>query len=121
MPVAYFQLPVFIANTAVDKPMLWPVNHKMAPITVSYDLQNVCSTVNPVTATLSVSCNEPVNGTGDGSTSPDWVVVDAHHVHLRAERAGTGSGRVYTVTITATDAKGNVTTQAVTVTVPHNK
>jgi hypothetical protein len=39
---------------------------------------------------LSVTSNEPINGTGDGDTAPDWEIVDAHHVRLRAERAGTG-------------------------------
>jgi hypothetical protein len=43
-------------------------------------------------------------------TSPDWVVVDKHHVRLRAERAGSGSGRVYTVTIKAPMACGNQST-----------
>jgi predicted extracellular nuclease len=120
IPVAYFQLPVIITNASLDQAILWPVDHKMVTVTVNYNLQNACDT-NPVTVKLSVSSNEPVNGTGDGSTSPDWVVVDAHHVQLRAERAGTGSGRIYTITITATDSKGNVTSQDVTVTVPHSK
>jgi hypothetical protein len=47
-------------------------------------------------------------------------VVDARHVKLRAERDGTGSGRVYTITINATDAAGNVTSTPVTVSVPHD-
>ena len=51
-------------------------------------------------------------------TSPDWQVVDPHHVMLRAERSLGGDGRVYTVTITATDAAGGSGTQQVTVTVP---
>jgi hypothetical protein len=41
-------------------------------------------------------------------------------VKLRAERSGTGEGRVYTITITATDASGNVSKQTVTVAVPHD-
>ena len=43
-----------------------------------------------------------MDGTGDGDTSPDWEVIDAHHVLLRAERAGNGSGRIYTITVTVT-------------------
>ena len=49
---------------------------------------------------ITISSNEPVDGTGDGDTSPDWEVIDAHHVLLRAERAGNGSGRIYTITVT---------------------
>ncbi len=120
IPVAYVQLPTFIANASTNPTVLWPANHKMVPVIINYELADVC-TVDPVTVNLSISSNEPVNGLGAGDTVPDWIIVDAHHVQLRAERAGTGSGRVYTITITATDSKGNVTTQAVTVTVPHNK
>ena len=43
---------------------------------------------------LGVARDGPVNGTGDGDTSPDWQVLDAHHLKLRAERAGEGDGRV---------------------------
>jgi len=89
----------------------------MVDITVNYSVTDNCG---PVTTSLSVSSNEPINGTGDGDTSPDWVVVDAQHVQLRAERAGGGDGRIYTITIAATDSAGNTSTQNVTVTVPHN-
>jgi len=47
-------------------------------------------------------------------------VVDAHHVQLRAERLGTGSGRIYTITITCTNAAGS-TSESVTVLVPHDQ
>ena len=52
------------------------------------------------------------------ATSPDWQIVDAHHVNLRAERSGTGTGRIYTITITCTDGGGHTTTKTVVVTVP---
>jgi hypothetical protein len=42
-------------------------------------------------------------------------------VDVRSERAGTGNGRIYTITVQATDASGNAATQAVTVTVPKNQ
>lgn len=67
---------------------------------------------------LSVASNEPVNGTGDGDTAPDWQVVDSHRVRLRAERAGSGNGRTYTVTITCTDTAGASSTREVKVQVP---
>ena len=40
---------------------------------------------------------------------------------LRAERAGSGPGRTYTLTYTAKDVAGNSTTASCTVTVPHDK
>jgi len=45
-------------------------------------------------------------------------VVDAHTERLRAERAGGGNGRVYTITITARDSAGSTSTRDVAVRVP---
>ena len=41
-------------------------------------------------------------------------------VNLRAERAGSGKGRVYTVGVRCADASGNGVNGSVAVTVPHN-
>ncbi len=46
-------------------------------------------------------------------------IVDAHHVKLRAERAGTGNGRIYTITITCTNGV-NTDTETLEVHVDHN-
>ncbi len=110
--------PPTITSLSVNKPSLWPPNHKLVDVTVNYNVVDNCG---PVNCVLSVTSNEPENGTGDGDTSPDWIIVDAHHVQLRAERAGTGTGRIYTITVTCTDSAGNTSTQSVQVTVPHSK
>jgi len=109
--------PVVVSGISVDKPVLWPPNHTMQPVTVNYSASGCGSQV----CTLSVSSNEPVNGIGDGNTSPDWVVVDPHDVKLRAERSGKGSGRIYTITIKCTDVAGDVASSTATVTVPHDQ
>ena len=72
------------------------------------------STVNYVAAG---SCNF------DGGVSlwPLNQIVNDTTFQLRAERSGTGSGRIYTITCQATDAYGNSTVASVTVTVPHDK
>jgi hypothetical protein len=89
----------------------------MQVVTVSYSVSDNCAGGNCV---LSVSSNEPINGQGDGDTAPDWEIVDAHHVRLRAERAGGGAGRIYTITVTCTDAAGHATVKTATVNVPHS-
>ena len=89
------------------------------PVRVNYIVTDPCD-LNP-NCTLSVSSNEPVNAPGSGNTAPDWQVVDAHRVLLRAERSGSGTGRTYTITITCTDSFGNMSSQNVTVTVPHDR
>ncbi|MEA2600211.1 MAG: hypothetical protein QOF89_1203 [Acidobacteriota bacterium] len=114
------QVPV-ITGAAASPTSLWPPNHKYNDVTVAYTTSDNCSLPAAITCGLSVASNEPVNGTGDGDTDPDWVVLDNHHVQLRAERAGTGSGRVYTLTITCNDQAGRSTSQTVNVTVPHDQ
>ena len=96
---------------------LWSPNHKMWNITVSYTVSDAC--VNP-TCALSVSSNEPINGLGDGNTSPDWIVTSATTLQLRAERAGVGSGRIYTIGVRCTDGV-NLSTTSTTVTVVHDQ
>jgi hypothetical protein len=106
-----------ISALSVNPASLWPPNHTMRDVAVSYAASDNCP---GTTSALSVTSSEPVNGTGDGDSSPDWEIVDATHVRLRAERSGTGPGRVYTVTVTSTDASGNVTVASTSVVVSHN-
>jgi hypothetical protein len=113
--VADNQQPV-ITGAYPDITVLWPPNHKMKEVVINYTATDNCG----VTTTLSVSSNEPVAGTGNGDLSPDWEVIDNHHVRLRAEKSKVNDDRIYTITITATDAGGNTAGSAVTVTVPHN-
>jgi hypothetical protein len=92
----------------------------MRDIAVALTATDNCTSSSAVTwAITDVSSNEPVNGTGDGSTGPDWT-FSGHSLQLRAEREGTGNGRVYTITFTATDGGGNTSTQTATVCVAHN-
>ena len=90
----------------------------MTNVTVNYTVTG-CGSTNCTIS--SITSNEPVNGLGDGDTAPDWQLVDDHHVKLRAERGGTGTGRVYTITITCSDSSGHTTTKNVLVTVPLNQ
>lgn len=106
-----------MSAATVDKPLLWSPNHQMEAITVNYTATDNCN----VNCTLSVTSNEPINGLGDGDIAPDWVIIDAHHLLLRAERSGKGDGRVYTIKVTCKDAADNTVVKTVTVQVPKNQ
>jgi hypothetical protein len=107
-----------VSGLAVTPNVLTTPNHKMVDISVSYLASDNSGAA---VCTLGVTSNEPVNGTGDGDSAPDWEVVSANLVRLRAERASTGSGRVYTVAVTCADAAGHTTTRTADVNVPRGK
>lgn len=109
--------PPVIADISANPYILWPPNHKMKDVEVRYTSNDNCGVVS---CRLEVSSSEPINGTGDGDTDPDWEIIDDHHVKLRAERATHGDGRIYTITIICTDEQGNETRETVTVRVAHN-
>lgn len=106
-------------SVAASSRLEWPPNHKFRLITLSGD-EGLRITIQSVTQ------DEPVNGKGDGNTSPDarWVDDETDAVYLRAERSGHGDGRVYRITFTATleeDKKDKKCTGTVTVGVPHDQ
>jgi hypothetical protein len=68
-----------------------------------------------------VTSDETENGNGDGNTFKDIVIAsDCKSVQLRAERNGSGNGRVYSIIFLVRDTAGNTTTATATVTVPKN-
>jgi hypothetical protein len=111
-------VPPQITSLSVSQQILAPPNHKMVDVTVNYQVSDNC--VSAPNYTIAVTSNEPVNATGDGDTDPDWVIVDDHHIKLRAERAANGSGRIYTITITANDGCNSAVSSSVQVRVTHN-
>ncbi len=109
-----------IQQLAASPAQLWPPNHRMVEVTVSALAADACDGA-PACAIVAVTSDEPVDGTGDGDTAPDWQIVDGSTVLLRAERAGGGDGRVYTVSVSCTDAAGNAAAGEVRVSVPHRR
>jgi uncharacterized repeat protein (TIGR03803 family) len=105
-----------ISDVAVTPNVLWPPNGKLVEVTLDYTAADDCG---GVTNALTVTSNEAPKGAGNAAA--DWVIEDNHHVQLRAERLGTGSGRVYTLTVTSTDNAGNSSTKTTTVTAPKNR
>lgn len=105
---------------APSRAVLWPPNHKLRTITLAGATDPDGDSV-AITAT-GVTQDEPVNGRGDGNTSPDFVLGPAaDQVRLRAERSGPGDGRVYTISFTAKDPSGASCSGTTTVSVPHDK
>lgn len=76
---------------------------------------------NPTWQIVDVHCDEPEDIVGAGNHSPDWNITGDDTVELRAERSGTGDGRVYHILILATDENGNEATAEVAVTVAHDQ
>jgi hypothetical protein len=112
--------PPAIASVLASPNVLWPPNHKM----VSVSLATVASDsvdASPTCAIASVLSNEKQNGLGDGDTAPDWIVTGSLTLQLRAERAGNGSGRVYSIVSRCIDSSANASTRSVAVAVPHNR
>jgi hypothetical protein len=112
--------PPIIEGLSASPNVLWLANHKMVAVTLGVTVSDNCDPA-PKSKIVSVSSNEPVNGTGDGDSAPDWEITGDLTVNLRAERSGTGSGRVYTVTVMCTDAYGNSSTGTINISVPHDK
>ena len=91
---------------------LWPPNHKSVDVTINgvTDPEG-----DPVTiAITTITCNEPF-------VSDDVSGVGTDTAQLRAERAGDGSGRIYTISFTANDGEGEEASGTVNVCVPHDQ
>ena len=104
------------ARARVDGPAA--PNHKLLPVAIEGvsdpDGDPVEITVDAITQ------DEPVNGTGDGDTCPDAVIV-AGAAQVRWERAGSGNGRVYSISFTAHDGKGGTCRGSVQACVPQDR
>lgn len=105
-----------VCSSAKASPsLLWPPKHSMVNISVT-GIRDPDD--DPVTTTVTaVTQDEAVNGLGDGDTGPD-AQVDAGGVALRAERSGTGNGRVYQLSVRAEDGRGGSCVTTLNVCVP---
>jgi hypothetical protein len=105
---------------------LWPPNHEMHEVEIKIRAEDACSGEDDLEVELiGATSNEPDNGTGDGNTVDDIQGVelgtDDRSVLLRAERSGSGDGRIYTLTYRVTDSNGNRTEAETMVYVPHDE
>jgi HYR domain len=110
-----------VVTVTANPSTLWPPDGKMVNVTLTI-VATDNRDPNPVSLILSVTTNQPENGTGDGNTTPDWIITGPNTLQLRAERAG-NNDRIYTITVLTTDDAGNSTetTVQVKVTQQNNK
>lgn len=125
---------------------LWPPKHDMRPVKLFVEATDACTepgAVQILSATLRSDEPDDAPGGGDGNTCGDVNNQDGFSapidvatlfapvpgqpglfkacVLLRAERAGSGDGRVYTLEVTAADANGNTSSSSCVVVVPKNQ
>ena len=120
--------PPSIKSVVAQPNSLWPPNHKLVPISITPSAADNCGVL-PTCKIVSVTSNEPILGPGSGNTDPDWIITQPGPsvspttlgLLLRAERAGGGTGRVYTVNVSCSDASGNTAVGNTTVSVVHDQ
>src|SRR5262249_8606294 len=90
----------------VAQPLLWPPNHRLVNVGLSVKVSDPNATV-----TVQVYGN-------DGANPSDAADIAPGTLRLRADRQGSGSGRVYLIVVTATNS-GGTGFDVCTVVVPH--
>jgi hypothetical protein len=103
---------------------MWPPNHKYKTFMVAdFDVSasDNCGSVSVAITNVTSNEDDDAKGGGDGNTTDDIVLVNSTTVKLRAERDGSGDGRVYTITVTAEDGSGNTIQATCEVIVPHDR
>jgi len=106
-----------VISMVVTPSVIWPPNHHLVQVAKGISATDAADPLPDLVVT--VSSNEPSAG------DPDWqIITNADRtvdVWVRAERLASGSGRVYTISATATDASDNASSQVDSVTVPKSK
>jgi hypothetical protein len=101
--------PALTVQCSVTTSVLWPPNNQLVNVGLSVQ-------VSDPNATISVQVF------ADDSASPaDAADLAPGQLRLRADRQGDGSGRVYLIVVTATDAFGDTASSVCTVVVPHDQ
>lgn len=110
--VTVLDAPPTITTLTPSIASIWPPNKKMVPVTLNV----VASDFVGVTSLkiISVATNEP-----DGKVQ--WQITGPLTLKLLADRLGTGTGRIYTITVEARNAAGMTTTAQCMVTVRHDQ
>jgi hypothetical protein len=112
-------------SVSLSPSVLFPPNHRMVDVSAIVTAQDACGS--PFVVLVSLTSNEPDDAPGgeDGTTAGDIqgaaIGTADTSFRLRAERAATGPGRVYTATYRADDGHGNTVARSAAVLVPHDQ
>ena len=104
--------PTISALTATPN-VLWPPNGKMVPVTIGVTVADDSDPA-PACQITGVTSNEPLGVS-------DWTLTGPLSLNLRADRNGLGAGRIYSITVTCTNASQLSASALVTVVVPHDQ
>ena len=112
--------PPVIQSVTPSKRFLSPANGKMVTVSFVVAATDNCSAITYRISSISSSQSVGAAGrpTTGSRTEPDWEIVGPLRAKLRAERTPDTEPRIYTITIEAKDAAGNVSTASTIVHVP---
>jgi uncharacterized repeat protein (TIGR01451 family) len=141
-------LPPSIKSMGANPAVLWPANKKLVNVAVDYQVAASCG---PVNCSLSVASNIPRDRDDDDDDHDcgcdehhrhkdkhkhrkhrdrscdhdhpkrDWLVIDANHVKLRANKGQHSKEHLYTITAACTNSLRASSTKTVVVRVPNKK
>lgn len=106
--------PPVLGSVTIAPECLWPPNGKLVAYelgsNIQYQVTDACDP-QPKVRIAGITSNESASG------APAFG-FDGDSACVRSERLGTGSGRIYTITLEARDSSGNTSSTNVNVTVP---
>jgi hypothetical protein len=92
---------------------IWPPNGEMVDVGFSYSVSDNCDS-SPLVF-VKVTSDEPSAAGPASGSEPDAKILENNRLLLKAQRSDAGDGRVYVITLTATDASSNSTSSHVIV------
>lgn len=117
----YTNTPPDVSDAVPSVETIWSPNNKFVDVNILGVTDADGDTVTiEIDGIISDEPTGTIPGAGGGNNAPDAIIYDDGSFQLRAERSGTGDGRVYVINFTAFDGQGGETTGSVTVTVPHD-
>lgn len=107
--------PPSITGLTASPDVLWPPNSQMVPVVLTPVVSDA-SDPSPACQITEVASSETASSPG-----PSWNITGPLTLTLKADRNGSGTGRIYTITVTCTNSAGLRATRTATVQVPHDQ